>query len=437
MIVKSRYGIMARLVTGAVLGTTIPLTDVIASNVSLKSVFAGFESQRTPNPDGSSNWYWLSGYPVSATLSGATSKLSSVTAKISFAALPVGSYRYYITASDSSGVSKQWEQLFSVVASPSYTSTINGCTITMSPDITVVPVLVWSGSSITMTGTITASNCTIATASARIDKLGGETVYSGTNNPGGSSFSMSKLDSALSFSKLPLGVYTYYLIVKDSKGATHQLTVKAFTVKKAATCIPYVDAYTPDDQFPVPSQYKNMKTGFAMAQIAFSQIGYHEGTYKAASGSSPACVQFPTSNNWTKYGQTPHVEWGTHDGSSKPWCALFASWVAWQAGMTAAQVSTFVSTTAGATWYKDSKDSGGKSRLYYHNGGRTYVPKPGDIVFFHKGIKYQHTGLVYSYDSKSDTLITIEGNSAIDNVKIKVYTICRNSTWVYSFGSNS
>ncbi len=118
--------------------------------------------------------------------------------------------------------------------------------------------------------------------------------------------------------------------------------------------------------------YKN--TGNQRADIigvAKTQIGYREG-----------------SNNDTKYGT-----W--YGLPNQPWCAMFVSWCARQAGISTSVLKN--SSCAGA-------DPSNFNIPYYN--GNSYTPKAGDL-FFTKS--WSHVGLVYSIDG--NYFYTIEGNS--------------------------
>jgi len=108
-----------------------------------------------------------------------------------------------------------------------------------------------------------------------------------------------------------------------------------------------------------------------IVEVAKTQIGYKEG-----------------SNNDTKYGDwygMPHA----------PWCAMFVSWCARQAGVPTSVIRN--SAVASARSYSFN--------LKYRNG-YSYTPKPGDI-FFAKD--WSHVGIVASV--KGDYFYSVEGNS--------------------------
>ncbi|KYH30051.1 spore cortex-lytic enzyme precursor [Clostridium tepidiprofundi DSM 19306] len=112
--------------------------------------------------------------------------------------------------------------------------------------------------------------------------------------------------------------------------------------------------------------------------IASGEVGYTEGA-----------------GNITKYGK-----WYGLDGN--PWCAMFVSWCANQAGILNSIVPKYSLCSAGANWYKNL----GK----YKTRESGYTPKSGDVIFFNVNGGINHTGIVKSYSSS--TVYTIEGNKS-------------------------
>ncbi len=107
-------------------------------------------------------------------------------------------------------------------------------------------------------------------------------------------------------------------------------------------------------------------------------------------------------DNRTKYGA-----WMGMNGA--PWCHMFVSWCADQAGVSASVVPKTASTSAGMNWFKQ------KGLFKYKD---KYTPDRGDIVYFKTN--RSHVGLV-EYVS-GNTLHTIEGNSS-DQVKRRTYPL--------------
>lgn len=126
---------------------------------------------------------------------------------------------------------------------------------------------------------------------------------------------------------------------------------------------------------PVSAAYENTykNTGNMKNDIigvALTQVGYREG-----------------SNNYTKYG----VWYGL---PNSPWCAMFVSWCAKEAGIPTSVLKRTARASASAFGlsYKD---------------GSNYTPKKGDL-FFKKGMT--HVGLVYY--TEGAYFYTIEGNTS-------------------------
>ncbi len=88
------------------------------------------------------------------------------------------------------------------------------------------------------------------------------------------------------------------------------------------------------------------------------------------------------------------------------WCALFASYCydlnnAVGSNKTVYEYFDYVSKFANRANYR--------SKVDYPN----YIPKPGDLIVFERtgsNLKYEHIGIVKSYDAKNKIVYTIEGN---------------------------
>lgn len=128
------------------------------------------------------------------------------------------------------------------------------------------------------------------------------------------------------------------------------------------------------------------KTGGSdIIDVAASQIGYKE-----------------SGENQTKYGA-----WYGMNGA--PWCHMFVSWCADQAGVPVSVVPKTASTTEGMEWFKNRG-------LFKYKG--KYTPKRGDLVYFKTG--RSHVGLVEKVTGS--TLHTIEGNTS-DKVARRTYPL--------------
>lgn len=104
-------------------------------------------------------------------------------------------------------------------------------------------------------------------------------------------------------------------------------------------------------------------------------------------------TEYPANSNHVKYG-----EWYGLDYN--PWCAMFVSWCADQAGVID-KTGKFAYCPSWVNWAKE-------------NGlwlDREEKPQPGDIVFFSNGSESCHVGIVESRNG-SESVTTIEGNTS-------------------------
>ena len=138
-----------------------------------------------------------------------------------------------------------------------------------------------------------------------------------------------------------------------------------------------------------PNTYTNTGAGANdIVGVARTQIGYKENSYG------------------TKYGY-----WYYPSFVDQPWCAMFVSWCAEQAGIPESVITRFAACSVGINWFKslgrwyDSK--------YY---GGTYTPKKGDIVFYQDIGSYSptHVGIVVGLNG--NYLHVIEGNATDSSV---------------------
>lgn len=105
---------------------------------------------------------------------------------------------------------------------------------------------------------------------------------------------------------------------------------------------------------------------------------------------------------WKWYGFSSHVHW----------CACFVSWCENECGLLKTESAPkFALVSGGANWFKKKGQW----------AGRSYTPKPGDIVFFdwESDGEMDHVGIVETADGK--TVHTIEGNSS-NACRRQVYT---------------
>ncbi len=81
----------------------------------------------------------------------------------------------------------------------------------------------------------------------------------------------------------------------------------------------------------------------------------------------------------TKYG-----EW--YPMQNNPWCHMFVSWCAEKAGISKDIIPKYSLCSDGAVWFK--------ARGLWQ--GSSYVPKPGNIIYFYRGGGINHVGIVES-----------------------------------------
>ncbi|MBE6741091.1 MAG: CHAP domain-containing protein [Ruminococcaceae bacterium] len=129
-----------------------------------------------------------------------------------------------------------------------------------------------------------------------------------------------------------------------------------------------------------------------IVQVAKTQLGYTEGK-----------------NNNTKYGAWYGLNYN-------PWCAMFVSWCARQAGIPTSVIKNSACAGAGSSYFN----------IPYYNGSN-YTPKSGDI-FFTKD--WSHVGIVYYTDG--NYFYTIEGNSN-NNGSAEGYCVCTNRRYIPNF----
>jgi len=147
-----------------------------------------------------------------------------------------------------------------------------------------------------------------------------------------------------------------------------------------------------------------------MVDMALSQVGTQERNKDGTIGSG----------NYTKYGA-----WYGMDG--QPWCAMFVSWSADQAGILNTVVPRHASSTLGANAYK------AKGLYQPRNSG--YVPREGDAIYFSDPSTggMRHVGIVVAYDPASQKVYTVEGNTS-NAVRIRHYDL--NNPRIDGYGRN-
>ena len=132
--------------------------------------------------------------------------------------------------------------------------------------------------------------------------------------------------------------------------------------------------------------------------IAKSQLGYTEGNSSSQL-------------NGSANGRKNYTEYGKRYNTQDMWCSMFVSWCAEQAGIPASVVPRTASTVTGL----DTFIAQGRAYTRSQVANGSYVPKPGDIIYF-KGArndrKTNHVGIVTAYSG--GTVFTIEGNTSLD-----------------------
>lgn len=147
---------------------------------------------------------------------------------------------------------------------------------------------------------------------------------------------------------------------------------------------------------PASAAYENthVNTGNQVQDIlaiAATQVGYREG-----------------SNNETKFGAWYPMNYN-------PWCAMFVSWCAEQAGIPTTVIPKHASCDIGMSWFK--RNSQWQDSAYF---GGSYIPKAGDIIYFGVPHDSNHVGIVRY--SAGGYVYTVEGNAS-DMVKNKSYAL--------------
>lgn len=126
-------------------------------------------------------------------------------------------------------------------------------------------------------------------------------------------------------------------------------------------------------------------------------------------------------NNESNKGYLKYMNYYPED-PSLPWCAIFVSWCADQAGfIQSGIIPKYESCSTGVSWFQ--------SKNAFHKEGSGYTPQPGDIVFFGPG-GGSHTGIVVSSDTNN--VYTIEGNTSN---AVAERTRPRATGYVYGYGT--
>ena len=146
-----------------------------------------------------------------------------------------------------------------------------------------------------------------------------------------------------------------------------------------------------------------------MVDAALAQVGYQEKNKEGV----------PGSGNMTKFGA-----WYGMDG--QPWCAMFVSWAADQAGLLHDVVPKHASTARGVAAYQESG--------LYSLRSSGYQPREGDAIYFQSETgRIQHVGIVVAFDPVTNKVYTVEGNTS-NAVHIRNYDL--SNTRIHGFGRN-
>lgn len=221
------------------------------------------------------------------------------------------------------------------------------------------------------------------------------------------------------------GKSIYFMTVNPVNGDPYATNteIKSFN-KKMASSFPnrIIDTYSNVSFTTVDGVHYNNATYKAIHQYVQKVLG--SGATQNSTSLRTKLLQIAQAEVGTKesgINSVKYNDWyyGSHvSGSAYPWCAVFVSWCANQAGM----LNTFIPKTAscsnGMSWYSN--------KGWYKKRG-SYTPQAGDIIYFGGG---SHTGIVKSCDGSK--VYTIEGNSS-NSVKENSYSI--DSSYISGYGA--
>lgn len=128
--------------------------------------------------------------------------------------------------------------------------------------------------------------------------------------------------------------------------------------------------------------------------IAKSQVGYQEGNSE-------------DQLTGEVYGTQNYTEYGNWYGVQDMWCAMFVSWCAKEAGISADTVPSHCATPEGLNWFTGRGLTHSREEVQ----DRQYTPKPGDLIYFKTSRNAKptnHVGIVTAYSN--GRVYTIEGN---------------------------
>ena len=171
--------------------------------------------------------------------------------------------------------------------------------------------------------------------------------------------------------------------VTDALGDTAEAKAKILSASNATNTAP-----------PLPKLKEDMTFADKLVAVAKSQQGYRESKENFIIRGDDS-VQ-----GWSYYG-------GWYGAPYDEWCAMFVSYCLVQSGIGA----EYMPNNGNCNRWK--ADLGER----YIDDEDTYIPEPGDIIFFHhnrvsKDPNYpNHIGIVTKYDAAKDIVHTVEGNS--------------------------
>lgn len=162
-----------------------------------------------------------------------------------------------------------------------------------------------------------------------------------------------------------------------------------------------------------------------IVNIAKSQIGYHEGDgeTKYDGMSTDADEDYNEYGYWYYNNVTKSFD----ELHNAPWCAMFVSWCARQAGIS----TDIIANSINAVPYNGDENKVGRHfNVEEKTASSGYVPLPGDLIMFDwtkTGKIWSHVGIVCDVVDnavegiRGKTIITIEGNSS-NKVAVRAYS---------------
>ncbi len=156
-----------------------------------------------------------------------------------------------------------------------------------------------------------------------------------------------------------------------------------------------------------------------LVSVAMSQLGYHEGNSNADFDG----MNTTGSGNFTEFNYT-YGTIGDPATYGYEWCASFATWCLKQAGVSK---TVFIGEISCSRWVTKLTAAG-----TFTSASTGYIPKTGDIIFFHttSSNTASHVGIVRFV--KDSTIYTVEGNSSN---KVSTHTYAVSAENILGFGT--